>query len=463
MIDSTQQQLRFPPVSGLSVRADFDGGTLSSDFGPLLLQGVDRQTGLSKRLAGAIRDSRHASYVEHSMPDLLAQRIYQIACGYEDGNDANTLRHDPMFKLGVGRPPLDDDNALASAPTLSRMEHAVNSRDLYRMAQAFLQGFIDSYASPPPVIVLDMDHSDDPTHGQQAFSFYNHHYGHYCYLPIFVFEGISGKFITAVLRPGKTPSGAENAMIMKRVINALRCAWPETHFILRGDGHFSNPELMQLCLDDPHCDFIFGVGGNAVLNRMAAPHLNQVRQTHERRCQYAQRARLATPSRTRTYHELDYRAGSWPAGAFRLILKAEVMECGDNRRYVVTSLDLPSPESVYRDLYAARGQDENYIKAMKLDLASGRTSCTTFEANQLRLYLACGAYVLHHELRTQVLCHTELAKAQPMTVILKLFKLAVKVVQYKDRVKLRLPSNYPFKDLMHKITERLFLARPAPG
>ena len=134
MIDSTQQQLRFPPVSGLSVRADFDGGTLSSDFGPLLLQGVDRQTGLSKRLAGAIRDSRHASYVEHSMPDLLTQRIYQIACGYEDGNDANTLRHDPMFKLGVGRPPLDEDNALASAPTLLRMEHAVNSRDLYRMA-----------------------------------------------------------------------------------------------------------------------------------------------------------------------------------------------------------------------------------------------------------------------------------------------------------------------------------------
>ena len=139
------------------------------------------------------------------------------------------------------------------------------------------------------------------------------------------------------------------------------------------------------------------------------------------------------------------------------------MARGDNPRYVVTSLDLPSPESVYRDLYAARGQDENYIKAMKLDLASGRTSCTTFEANQLRLYLACGAYVLHHELRTQVLCHTELAKAQPMTVMLKLFKLAVKVVQYKDRVKLHLPSNYLFKDLMHKITERLFVARPAPG
>lgn len=464
MANSTQETLRFPPVSGLSVRANFDGGALSSDFGPLLLQGVDRQIGLSQRLAETISDSRHASYISHSMSDLLAQRIYQIACGYEDGNDANTLRHDPLFKLGVGRAPLDEDNALASAPTLSRLENSVDNRDLYRMAQAFVQGFIDSYASPPSAIVLDMDHSDDPTHGQQAFSFYNRYYGHYCYLPLFVFEGLSGKFITAVLRPGKTPTGAENAMIMKRVIKALRSVWPDTHFILRGDGHFSNPELMQLCLQDPHCDFIFGVAGNAVLNRLATPYLKQARQIHEKRCQYAQSSGLAAPSESRTYHELAYRADSWPLGSFRLIVKAQVMERGDNPRYVVTSLDLPSPESVYRDLYAARGQDENYIKAMKLDLASGRTSCSSFKANQLRLYLACGAYVLHHELRTEVLCHTELEKAQPMTVVLKLFKLAVKVVQYKDRVKLHLPSNYPLKALMQKVTERLFLARrPAPG
>ena len=463
MTDFTQKPLRFPPVSGLTVRADFDGGALSSDFGPLILQGVDRQTGLSQRLAEAIHDSRHASYVAHPLPDLLAQRIYQIACGYEDGNDANTLRHDPMFKLGVGHRPLDEDNPLASAPTLSRLEHAVTARDLYRMAQTFVQGFIDSYASAPPVIVLDMDHSEDPTHGQQAFSFYNHHYGHHCYLPLFVFEGLSGKFITAVLRPGKTPTGAENAMIMKRVLKALRAAWPDTHFILRGDGHFSNPELMQLCLDDPHCDFIFGVAGNAVLNRLASPHLEQTRQAHDIRCHNARLANMASPPHTRTYHELDYRAGSWPEGSFRVVLKAEIMERGDNPRFVVTSLDLPSPESVYRDLYAPRGQDENYIKAMKLDLASDRTSCTTFLANHLRLYLACAAYVLHHSLRTEVLRHTELEKAQPMTVILKLFKLAVKVVQYKDRVKLHLPSSYPFKDLMRLITERLFLACPAPG
>ena len=462
-MDCTQAPLRFPPVSGLSVRADFDGGALSSDFGPLILQGVNRQTGLIDRLAAAIHDTRHASYVEHSLPDLLAQRIYQIACGYADGNDANALRSDPLFKLGIGRRPLDEGNDLASASTLCRLENAVTARDIYRLAQALIDAFVASYAKPPEVIVLDRDHSVDETHGQQAFSFFNRHYNHHCYLPLFVFEGLSGKFITAALRPGKTPTGAENAMIMKRVMKALRAVWPDTRFILRGDGHFSNPELMQLCLDDPHSDFIFGVAGNRALTPLAAPYLNKARATHQRRTHNARITGQMMPPHTRTYHELDYRAASWPEGDFRTILKAEVMARGDNPRFVVTSLTLPNPECIYRDLYAARGQDENYIKIMKLDLASDRTSCSDFIANHLRLYLVCAAYVLHHSLRTDVLCHTELEKAQPMTVILKLFKLAVKVVQHKDRVKLQLPSHYPFKALMRQITERLFIPKPAPG
>lgn len=462
MTDSTSEPLRFPPVSGLTVRADFQGGALSSDFGPLLLQGVDQQTGLTGRLANAIHDTRHASYVDHLLPGLLAQRVYQIACGYEDANDANHLRRDPLFKLAVGRKPLDEDNHLASASTLSRLENAVTSGDIYRMAQAFIQTFVDSYAIPPKVIVLDMDHSEDPTHGQQAFSFYNHHYRHHCYLPLFVFEGLSGRFITAVLRPGKTPTGAENAMIMKRVLKALRAAWPDTHFILRGDGHFSNPELMQLCQADLKSDFIFGVAGNQVLKRLAAPYLDEVRSVHQLRCHSARITGQMIPQHTRTYHELVYKAGTWPDSKLRVILKAEVMENGDNPRFVVTSLDLPDPECIYRDLYAARGQDENYIKVMKNDLASDRTSCSNFIANHLRLYLSCAAYVLHHSLRTEVLCHTELEKAQPLTVILKLFKLAVKVVQYKDRVRLQLPSQYPFKSLMKQVTERLFLPSPVP-
>ena len=175
----------------------------------------------------------------------MAQRIFQVACGYEDGNDANALRADPLFKLGVDRQPLNPDTDLASAPTFSRPENAATTRDIYRLAKAFVEHFVASYPTPPELIVLDLDHSEDPTHGQQEFAFYNHHYRSYCYLPLFIFEGLSGKFITAALRPGKRPKGVENAMILKRVLKLLRQVWPETHIILRGDGHFANPELMQ--------------------------------------------------------------------------------------------------------------------------------------------------------------------------------------------------------------------------
>ena len=459
MSQSIQGQLRFPPVDGLSVRGEFDGGALSSDFGPMILRGVDQQIGLTKRLAAAFDDKRHPSYITHDLKALFAQRIYQIACAYEDGNDANALRSDPVFKLGLDQRPLDTDTDLASASTFSRLENVASSKDLYRLARAFVDQFIASYPKAPKLIVLDMDHSEDATYGQQELSFYNHHYRSHCYLPLFLFEGLSGKFITAVLRPGKRPKGAENAMILKRVVKRLRAAWPETHIVLRGDGHFSNPELMELALADPHTDFLFGLTGNRVLSKLAAPFLDTNRRRHEIRCENARKADSAVPHSTRSYHEVDYRAGSWPQ-SFRVVLKAEVMSLGDNPRFVVTSLEQPTPEILYRDLYCARGQDENFIKQVKNDLASDCTSDHTFLANHMRLFFACAAYVLHHGLRTEVLVHTELARAQPATVILKLFKLAVRVVQYKDRVKLHLPTACPVKSLLHTVTEILFLARP---
>jgi hypothetical protein len=459
MSQSTPEQLRFPPVDGLTVRADFDGGAMSSDFGPLILRGVDRQIGLTERLAQAIDDQRHASYITHPLRDLLAQRIFQIGCGYEDGNDANALRRDPLFKLAVERRPLDEAMDLAKwADVLAPGECRLDQGRL-SMAQAFVDPFIASDSEAPEVIVIDLDHSEDPIHGQQEFSFYNHDYQSHCDLPLFLFEGLSGRFITAALRPGKRPTGAENAMILKRVLQRLRAAWPETHLVRRGDGHFSNPELMALALADEHTDFIFGLTGNRVLSPLAKPFLETNRRRHAVREANARRLNQPLPTSTRSYHELEYAAGTWPQ-AFRVILKAEVMDFDDNPRFVVTSLDLPSPECLYRDLYSARGQDEHFIKVLKNDLASDRTSDHRFLANHLRLFFACGAYVLHHALRTNVLVHTELAQAQPATVILKLFKIAVRVLQYKDRVKLQLPSNCPVKALLHRVGEILFLARP---
>ena len=352
---------------------------------------MDRQTGLIARLASAIQDRRHPSYIDHSLTDLLRQRIFQTACGYTDGNDANSLRHDPVFKLAAERAPLDADNALASGPTFSRLENGLSRKDIYRLAKSFVDAFIDSYATPPAIIVLDMDHSEDRTHGQQELAFYNHHYGSHCYLPLFLFEGLSGKLITAVLRPGKRPTGRENAAIIGRVVRRLRQAWPDTHIVLRGDGHFSNPELMALCEGDDQFDFIFGLAGNKVLLPAAEPLLSKARTLHAQRCESARLKSQTEPAATRLYDDVVYQAGSWPK-AYRVVLKAEIMALGDNPRFVVTSLADPTPEALYRDLYCARGQDENFIKAVKNDLASDRTSDHAFLANHLRLFYACAAY-----------------------------------------------------------------------
>lgn len=333
-------------------------------------------------MASAIQDRRHPSYIDHSLTDLLRQRIFQSACGYADGNDANSLRHDPMFKLATERAPLNADHALASGPTFSRLENGVSRKDIYRLAQAFVDAFIASYATAPAIIVLNMDHSEDRTHGQQELSFYNHHYGNHCYLPLFLFEGLSGKFITAVLRPGKRPTGRENAAIIGRVVRRLRQTWPDTHIVLRGDGHFANPELMALCHDDDQLDFIFGLAGNKVLTPKAFPLLEKARALHVERGERARQQNQVVPTATRLYDEVTYQAGSWPQ-AYRVVVKAEVMALGDNPRFVVTSLTDPTPEALYRDLYCARGQDENFIKAVKNDLASDRTSDHAFLANHL--------------------------------------------------------------------------------
>ena len=464
MENSTPTQLRFPASAGFTIRADFEGGAMSSDFGAVLLRGIDLQMGLIARLVSAIRDTRHPSYIDHSLADLLRQRIFQTASGYADGNDANTLRRDPMFKLAVGRAPLSEDNDLASGPTLSRLENSVSRKDVFRLAQSFVDAFIASYAKAPAVIVLDMDHSEDATHGQQELAFYNAHYESHCYLPLFLFEGLSGKLITAVLRPGKRPTGKENAAIIGRVLRRLRAAWPETHIILRGDGHFSNPELMALCQTDPNLDFIFGLAGNKVLSPKAKPLLEQARALHQTRCVNAQRLGHPEPTATRLYDDVEYQAASWPQ-AYRVVAKAEVMALGDNPRYVVTSLTDPSPDVLYKELYCARGQDENFIKAVKNDLASDRTSDHAFLANHLRLFYSCAAYALIHGLRENTLVHTELAKAQPVSIILKLFKLAVRVVQYKDRIKLSLPTSCPMKGVLARVTEILYMAQrpPAPA
>lgn len=453
---STPTQLRFPPVAGFTVRGDFAGGALSSDFGPLLLRGIDRQIGLTERLAAALRDQRHPSYIAHPLRVLLAQRIYQIASGYPDANDATPLRHDPLFKLSAERLPFDPAQDLASAPTLSRLEHSVDRKDLYRLSHALVDHFLASYPEPPPAIVLDLDHSDDPTYGQQEFTFYNHYYRTHCYLPLFIFEGTSQALVTACLRPGTRPPGQENAMILVRLLAVLRHHWPHTHILVRGDSHFATPEVLAVLGHRHGIDFVFGLASNPVLTRQASPVMQEARLLHQQRTALAWAHGTRPPASSRLYEEFAYGAASWEQ-PWRVITKAEVMALGDNPRFVVTSLEAPTPQHVYEDLYCARGQCENAIKALKNDLRSDRTSATTFLANALRLVLACGAYVLHHALRTQTLQHTALAHAQPATVIQTLFKVATQIKHYKDRILLHLPTACPIRSLLQRVTTLLII------
>jgi len=455
----TSKLLRFAPISNHTVRADFNGGGLSSDLGPLLLKGVDHQIGLSDRLAAVLKDKRHSGYVKHTHHDLLKQRIFQIACGYEDGNDSNALRKDPMFRLGVQQLPFGD-KSLASGSTISRFEHSMTRQDIYRLCEALVEQYVASFATPPQSLVLDLDHSEDQAHGQQPLAFYNHFYQSHCYLPLMIFDGRSGALVAAILRPGKRPTGAENAMLMKRILKLLRKHFPQTHILVRGDSHFSSPEMMHMMERMTKVDFIFGLAGNARLHSLAEPTKKRAKALwKEVQSAQTNQSQETAPQSVRLFAEFNYAASSWKK-EWRVILKAEEMAQGENPRFIVTSWAGDTAQMLYEDLYCARGQMENFIKHLKGDLASDRTSCKTFLANFMRLIEHAAAYVLHQQLRTEALQNTALAQAQPSSVINKLFKIAVQVKQTKNRIVLHLPSACAVKDLLHTLTERLFVPKP---
>jgi hypothetical protein len=240
------------------VRANVEGGALSSDFGALLLRGSDRPIGLPERLAAAVQDKRHPASIAHALRDLCAQRIDHIAAGYADGHDANSLRHAPLFKLGVERPPLEPAQALASGPTCSRLEHSVDRQARYRLPQAVVDHCIASYPAPPAAIVLDRDHSDDPTHGQQACPFYNQSYQSHGDLPLCSFAGTSQALVTACLHPGKRPTGVDNMMMLVRLLASRRRHWPRPHILVRGDRHVATPKVIEGLAHRHHLDCVCG-------------------------------------------------------------------------------------------------------------------------------------------------------------------------------------------------------------
>ena len=263
-METSQNTLSFARVSGKKVHADFEGGRTTQDGGLLLLRRAEACTGVLKRMVAALRDRRHPSYIDHSCQDLLRQRVFQIACGYEDANDSDDLRGDPALKTACERAPLTGAD-LASQPTLSRLENRVSRTDLYRLARSLLDTFIASYPKPPKKIIIDIDDTEDITHGARQLTLFNAYHHDYCYMPLHLYEGHSGRLITTVLRRGQRIQGREAAAILRRVFAAIRKAWPKVHITLRGDSHFSTPQVHEVC-QEYRLSFILGQAANAKLH-----------------------------------------------------------------------------------------------------------------------------------------------------------------------------------------------------
>jgi hypothetical protein len=442
MTEYTQLSFSFASISGKKVIADFSGEQVTSDAGVLLLREVAKRTGLIDRLVDVIDDSRHPSYITHSLRDLLAQRIFQIACGYEDALDANALRVDPAFKAACDRLPSEEN--LASQSTLSRLENARTSKDLRRLGDALVDCFIASYQIPPEHLVLDLDDTEDPTHGAQQLSLFNGYYDTFCFQPLVIFEGKSGKLITAILRPGKRPTGREIRSILKRVVARIRNVWPTVPIVVRGDSHYAAPEVFSWC-DAHHIRFIFGLTRNSVLAR----RMDELSHLAQRRYEIFK-------TKDRCFTEFEYQARLWHR-KLRIIGMAEMSELGLNTRFVVTNILNLRPVTIYEVAYCGRGQMENFIKELKLGLKCDRTSCHTFFANTFRLFLHSFAYSLLHAFRDTLLVDTAFASAQFDTIRLRFLKIGAAVREWKTRIQFRLPQSYPLKNLFVLMHDRLAL------
>ena len=438
MTQCNRSKLVFSSLSRKKILADFNGGQLTSDGGALLLREVERRTGLLDSLADCIADPRDPAKIRHDLKTMLAQRVCGIALGYEDGNDHQALRDDPIMQLLTGAAP-DPDEPLASPSTLCRFENKIDRKSLARMSAVFVDQFIASSSRPPKEIILDFDATDDAVHGKQEGRFFHGYYDHYCFLPLYVFCG--DQLLCAYLRPSKIDGAKHARGILKLLVRRIRESWPKVRIIFRADSGFCRWKTLKYC-DKNDVGYVVGLAKNKVLARMAKLFTTEAENAFE-----------VTGEKQRSFHELEYGAKSWDRKR-RVILKAEHLLKGPNARFVVTNLDHP-PDAIYDGLYTQRGDMENRIKEQQLYLFADRTSCTRFLANQFRLLLASAAYVLIEYLRREGLEGTDLARAQVGTIRLKLLKVAARVVVTVRRVVLHLSSSYPYQALLSRVVARL--------
>jgi len=448
--DNTTQCVLFPGILDRPIVAKFDQPQSSSDGGAILLKAADHRLGLTAGLAACLEDERQVGKVRHEVDELLRQRIMAIACGYEDANDAARLASDPVHKLLVGRDP-EQGQDLASQPTLSRFENTPDRKELFAMAVVLADSVIERHRKRrhgrARLITIDLDPTDDPTHGAQQLTFFNGHYDTYCYLPVvgfLTFDQESEQYlVAAVLRPGNAPASAGAVGILRRLIERLKNAFPHAKIRVRLDGGFATPQVLDFLDCAPKVEYIVNLPANAVLKRKAEPAMKPTR-----------RASQASGQTEHVYGECQYRTHkSWPWER-RVIYKAEVVraegkEPKENPRFVVTNMK-QSPQWIYEEVYCQRGDLENRIKELHYGMEMGRTSCTNFWANQFRVLMTAAAYVLMQELRLG-LAGTGSARAQVSILRQRFLKLGAQMVVSVRRIVLHLPRSFPYRNSFHRL------------
>jgi len=437
--------IAFSRLHRRNILADFNGGKLTSDAGGLLLREVDRRIGLIDAINRCIPDPRNPFLIKHHQRTLLAQRIFAIALGYEDLNDHETLRDDPLLQLLTERG-LDHETSLGSAPTLSRFENRLTPKTLTEIAKVFVELFITSHDRPPEELILDFDATDALIHGEQEGRFFHGYYDNYCFLPLYVFCG--KRLLVAYLRSSKIDPAMHSLAILKLLVQRFRQVWPNVRIVFRADSGFCRWKMMRWC-DKHDVGYIIGLARNAVLDRLAEPW----RQLAETRFG-------ETGEKQRLFAEVSYGAETWDRPR-RVIIKAERLIKGPNTRFVVTNQS-GDPQQLYDRLYCQRGEMENRIKEQQLDLFADRVSCHRFVANQFRLLLSAAAYVLIETLRRVGLPRTEMANATAGTIRKKLLKIGARIVCSVRRIVLHLASGYPLAALFARIVDRLRV-RPIPA
>jgi hypothetical protein len=451
MTQCTQSSFEFEAHFRREVVASFDGGALTSDAGALLLRQVDRRMGFLRRLAGCFTDFRSPWLTEHGVEQMLAQRVYGLALGYEDLNDHDQLRRDPLLGVLAGK--REPDQPLASKSTLCRLERTPATgaeRDRYKkirydpeaIDRLLLDVFMDAHPEAPKQVVLDLDVTDTPLHGRQEGRFFHGFYDQYCYLPLYIFCG--DQLLAVRLREANQDASAGSLAEVQRIVARLRNRWPKLKIILRADSGFCREELMRWC-EENRVEFVFGLARNDRLRRRIGKAMRRAKAEAKRRHQAA-----------RVYTEFRYRTRASWSRARRVVAKAEQIEGKENPRYVVTSLGASAcrPRALYEELYCARGEMENRIKEQML-LFADRMSAETMRANQLRLYLSAAAYVLVEALRRLALKGTEMAQAQVNTIRLRLLKIGAQIRFTARRVVVSMASGYAWQGLFGHVWKAL--------